>query len=85
MPIILLTTTTTPLFRIQLDQRIDSHNRYARLDRTLQLPHLAHARLQHARLDAIHHLTPREIQTIVLVVLLSSDVFLRGRESVAVG
>ena len=46
----------TPLLRIQLDHGINPHNRNTSLDRTLQLLHLAHARLQHPRLDLIHYL-----------------------------
>ena len=64
---------TTSLLRIQLDQRIDPHNRNTCLHRTLQLPHLAHTRLQHPALDLIHHLPPRQIQSIVLVVSTLGD------------
>lgn len=63
MPII----PTTPLLRIKLYKRIDPHNRNTRLNRTLQLPHLTHTRLQHTRLDLIYHFPPRQIQSIVSV------------------
>ena len=53
MPVIL-----TLLFRIQLDQGINPHHSNTRLDRTLQLPDLAHARLQDPSLDLIHTLSP---------------------------
>lgn len=58
---------SSPLFHIQLNQRIDPHNRNTRLHRTLQLPHLGHARLQHPRLDLIHHFPPQQIEPVVLV------------------
>ena len=57
MPII----PTTSLLRIQLYQRIDPHNRNTCLNRTLQLPHLTHTRLQHTRFDLIYHFSPRQI------------------------
>jgi len=62
-----------PLFRIQLNQRINPHYRNTRLHRTLQLPHLAHTRLQHPRLDLIHHFSPRQVQPVILVVLALGD------------
>lgn len=61
--------STTPLLRIQLDHGINAHNRHARFNRTLQLLHLAHARLQHARLQAVVHLAVYQVQAVVLVVL----------------
>jgi len=73
MPIIL---PAPSLLRIQLNQRIDPHNRHTRFYRALQLPHLTHTRLQHARLHRIHHLPSRQIQPVVLVVPLFRDVFL---------
>lgn len=42
MPVIF---SATSLLRVQLDQRINPHDRYASLHRTLQLLHLAHTRL----------------------------------------
>lgn len=66
--------------RVQLDQGIYSHNRYASLHRALQLLDLAHARFQYARLDLIHHLTFHQVQAVVLVIFLLDKrllVFLR--------
>ena len=45
-----------PLLRIQLNQRINPHDRHTRLHRAFQLAYLAHTGLQHSRLHAIHHL-----------------------------
>lgn len=58
MPVV---TGITSLLRIELDQRIDSHDRYASLDRTLQLLNLTHTRLQHACLDAVMYTSLLEI------------------------
>ena len=58
------------LLRIQLNHGINSHNRNASLDSTLQLLDLAHARLQDAGLDAVDHLTLRQVEAVVLVRLL---------------
>ncbi len=68
MPIILPTSTT--LLRVQLDQRIDPHNSHAGLDRTFELLDFTHARLQHARFDAIVNPAFRQIKAVVLVVLV---------------
>lgn len=62
MPIIL-----PPLLRIQLNQRIDPHDRNASLNRTLQLPHLTHGRFQDSQLDAIDAFPVLEIEAVVLV------------------
>jgi hypothetical protein len=45
----------TPLLGIKLDQSIDPHDRHASLNSTLELLHLAHARLKHTRFDAVVH------------------------------
>ena len=66
MPII---SALTLAFRIKLDQRIDPHDGYAGLDRTLQLLHLAHARLQHARLHAVLNPAFAQIEAVVAVAL----------------
>ena len=63
MPII----STTSLLGIQLDQRINPHNRNTRLNRTLQLPHLTHTRLQHTRFNLIYHFPSRQIESVVSV------------------
>lgn len=79
-------TPITPLFRIQLDKRINAHDSHTSLDRRLQLFNLTHARLQRSSLDTIMHFTLRQVQSIVLVVLLFGKMFdlvwrkgLRGR------
>jgi hypothetical protein len=59
--------TSTPLFRIQLDQRIDTHDGDTSFHSTLQLFHLAHAGLQSASFQAIMYLAVRQVQTVVLV------------------
>ncbi|RDA84127.1 hypothetical protein CP532_0101 [Ophiocordyceps camponoti-leonardi (nom. inval.)] len=61
------------LFRIKLDKRIDPHDADARLHRTLKLPHLADAGLQHAKLQLVHDLTSDEIKAVVLVALLARN------------
>ena len=82
LPIIL---PTTPLFRIQLDKRIDPHDSHTSLDRALQLPHLTHTGFQHARLNTVDDFPTSEIQTVVLIVLLAGDVLFGRRESIPVG
>ncbi|KAI6759311.1 hypothetical protein HG530_009991 [Fusarium avenaceum] len=62
-----------PLLRIQLDQGIDTHDADAGLDGTLELSNLAHAWLQHTDLNLINDLALGEIQTVVLVALLSCN------------
>lgn len=59
---------TTSLFWVQLDKRIDSHDRYTSLDGALQLLDFTHTRLQHTRLDTIVDSAFHEIEPIVLVV-----------------
>lgn len=66
MPIII---AATPLFRIELDERVDAHDGDARLDGALQLLDLAHAGLEHAGLDAVVHLAARQIEPVVLIPL----------------
>lgn len=71
----------TPLFRIQLDEGVDSHNSNASLDSRLQLLDLAHAGLEHTGLDAVVHLALCQVKTVVLVVLLLGNLLLLlGRE-----
>jgi hypothetical protein len=65
MPIVL----TAPLLRVQLDQRVNTHNGDTRLNRRLELLNLAHAGLEHTGLEAVVYLAVREVQAIVLVVL----------------
>lgn len=72
MPIIL---PAPPLLRIQLNQRINPHNRDARLDGALQLLDLAHAGLQHAGLEAIVHLAVEQVQAVILVALAAGELF----------
>jgi hypothetical protein len=60
---------TAPLLRVQLDQRVNTHNGNTCLNSRLKLFDLAHAGLEHTRLKAVVYLTVREIQTVVLVVL----------------
>lgn len=63
---------STPILRVQLDHRIDTHNRDTGLNRALQLLDLAHAGLKHAGLDAVAHPTRAQVESVVLVVLLLS-------------
>lgn len=65
MPIV----TATLLFRIQLDEGIDSHNSNTRLHCRLQLLDFAHAGFQHTSLEGVVYLAIGKIQTVVLVVL----------------
>lgn len=96
MPVSIITALALPLW-IQLDQRIDPHDRHTCLDRTLQLLDLAHARLEHARLHAILDTSFAQIETVVAVALCLSKRFgvgvdgalglraLRGLRRLAVG
>lgn len=72
MPIIL---PTTPLLRIQLNQRINPHNGDTRLDRALQLLHLAHARLQDTGLETIMDFTVGQVEAVVLVPFAAGEAF----------
>jgi hypothetical protein len=65
MPIVL----TAPLLRVQLDQRVNTHNGDTGLNRRLELLNLAHAGLEHTGLEAVVYLAVREVQAVVLVVL----------------
>lgn len=65
MPIIV----AAPLLRVQLDQRIDTHDGDTGLNGRLELLDLAHAGLEDTSLEAVVHLSVREVQTVVLVVL----------------
>ena len=62
-----------PLLRIQLDQGINTHDADTGLNGTLQLSDLADAGLQHTDLDLVNNLALGEIQTVVLVTLLSCN------------
>lgn len=57
----------TPLLRIQLNQRVNAHDRHTSFNSTLQLLDLAHTRLEHTGLQTILHLAIRQIQTVILV------------------
>jgi hypothetical protein len=73
MPII-----ASPLLRIKLNKRINTHNSDTSLDRALKLLHLTHARFQHTSLNLIDDLPTEEIEAVVLVVLLAGEGFLVG-------
>lgn len=73
MPVLPAAAAAPPLFRIELNQRIDPHDRNTRLDCTLQLPHFTHTGLQHAGLDLIDHFAPCQIEPVILVVLALGD------------
>lgn len=77
MPMSIVLTTTSP-FRIQLNKRIDAHNRNTSLDCALQLLHFTHTWLQHARANLIDHFPPRKIQAVVFVVAVFGVEFLLG-------
>lgn len=62
-----------PLLRVQLDDRIDTHDGDAGLDGTLELLDLAHAGLQHACLEGVVDAALREIKAVVAVRLLLGD------------
>jgi hypothetical protein len=66
MPIVV---TTSSLFRIKLDQGINTHNGDTGLHCGLQLLHLTHTWFKDTSLQAIVYLAVRQIQAIVLVVL----------------
>lgn len=68
MPMAIIATITS-LLRIELNQRIDPHNRHTSLDRTLQLLDLTHARLQYTRLHTVMHPAFTQIKTVVAVAL----------------
>ena len=76
MPIV----AATLLLRVQLNQRIDTHDGHARLDGRLQLLDLAHAGLEDTGLQAVVHLSICQVQTVVLVVLRLGELLgvLRG-------
>ena len=76
MPIV----AATLLLRVQLNQRIDTHDGHARLDGRLQLLDLAHAGLEDTGLQAVVHLAICQVQTVVLVVLRLGELLgvLRG-------
>lgn len=63
------------LLRVKLDQRIDPHDRNACLHSTLELLHLAHARLEHAGFDAVVHAALGQVETVVAVALGLGDGF----------
>ena len=65
--------SAAPLLRIQLNQRINPHDRHTRLNCRLQLLHLAHAGLQDTRLQAIVHLTVRQVKAVVLVAFAACE------------
>lgn len=65
----------TLFLRVELDQRVDTHNSHARLDGGLQLLDLAHTGLKDTGLQAVMHLAVCEIQPVVLVVLRLSELF----------
>jgi hypothetical protein len=68
MSVTIIVTTST-LFRIQLDQGINTHDCDACLDCGLQLLHFAHTWLEDTSLQTVVHLAVRQVQTVVLVVL----------------
>jgi hypothetical protein len=70
MPVI-----TALLLRIKLDQCVDTHDGYARLDGGLQLLDLAHAGLKDTGLQTVMYLAVCEVQTVVLVVLRLGKLF----------
>ena len=76
MPVI--HAVTTSLLRIELDERVDSHDRHTRLDGTLQLLYLAHARLQHTCFQTVVHPALGEVETVVLVAFGSCHLFCVG-------
>lgn len=55
---------------VQLDHRVDAHDGYASLDRTLKLLDLAHAGLQNTGLQGVVHSSLHQIQTVVAIRLL---------------
>ena len=76
MPVV----AATLLLRVELNQRVDTHNGNARLDGRLQLLDLAHAGLEDTGLQAVVHLAVCQVQTVVLVVLRLGELLgvLRG-------
>jgi hypothetical protein len=68
MSVTIIVTTST-LFRIQLDQGINTHDGDASLHCGLQLLHLAHTRLKDTSLQTVVYLAVRQVQSVVLVVL----------------
>lgn len=71
-----VTIVLTPLFRVQLDQGVDSHNGNTSLDGRFELLDLAHAGLERAGLDAVVYSALGQVQAVVLVVLLLCDLLL---------
>ena len=61
--------TAALLLRVELDQRVDTHDRHACLDGRLQLLDLAHAGLKHTSLETVVHLAVCQIEAVVFVVL----------------
>lgn len=58
---------------VQLNNRINTHDRNASLDSTLELLDLAHARLEHTSLEAVVDPSLHQVETVVLVGLLLGD------------
>lgn len=71
-----VTVVFTPLFRVQLDERVDSHNGDTGLDGALQLLDLAHAGLEGAGLDAVVDPALCQVEAVVFVVPLLCDLLL---------
>lgn len=76
--LVAVSVVLAPLLGIKLDQSVDSHNRHASLDSTLELLDLAHARLEHTRLDAVVHAALGEVEAVVAVALGLGDGFRVG-------
>ena len=73
--LVAVSVVLAPLLGIKLDQGVDSHNRHASLDSALELLDLAHARLEHTRLDAVVHAALGEVEAVVAVALGLGDGF----------
>lgn len=63
------------LFRVQLDHGVDTHDRDACFDSTLQLADLAHAGFQYAGLEAVVDTALHQVEAVVLIRLLLGNGF----------
>lgn len=69
---------STPLLRIQLNQRINPHNSHTSLHSTLQLLNLTHTGLEHTSLQTVVHSALDEIEAVVPVALGFGHLFRVG-------